>query len=82
MPTALLGVCRGAAVLAVGVADPLSATAPPIAAASRTFVEPSFSVAFDALLFFCGYPPLADSAVPGAGVAAGVCLGHPLFGSE
>ena len=82
MPTAPLGVCRGAAVLAVGVADLLDVTALPTAVASRNFVEPSFSVAFDALLFFCGYPPLADSAVPEAGVAAGVCLGHPLFGSE
>ena len=81
-PTALLGVDNAAAALAIGVADPLIATAPPIAAASRNFVEPSFSVAFDALLYAYGYLPLVDSAALGSGVAAGVRPGYLRLGSE
>ena len=81
-PTALLGVDNAAAALAIGVADPLNATALPTAVASMKLVEPSFSVAFDALLYACGYLPLVDSAVPGAEVAAGVCPGYLRFGSE
>ena len=82
MPTALLGVCRGAAVLAVGVADPLGATAPPTTAASMKPVEPSLFVASDALLYAYGSLPLVDSAALGSGVAAGVRPGHLRLGSE
>ena len=79
MPTALLGVCRGAAVLAVGVADPLGATALPTTAALRSFAELSLSVASDGLLCAYGSLPLSDSAVL---VAAGVLPGHLRLGSE
>ena len=71
-----------AVVVAVGVADPLGASASPTVAASEKLPEPTPSVASDGLRFVCGYHPPVGNAGPGARVAAGAYPVTLLFGWE